>query len=178
MNLKKVKLLDCILIFILCFLFHFAYEILPNPVFAILFPVNESIWEHMKIIYSSIIFSCIIDYIILSKKCLPINNLFTSAFFSSVLSIITYLIIYLPLYHFLGENMFISITLLFIIIVFSQYISYLIMSKNDNKNINIISIILIIIGYIVFGYLTYNPIENYLFYDIKGQKYGINIYKI
>lgn len=178
MNLKKVKLLDCFLIFGLCFLFHFAYDILPNPVFAILFPVNESIWEHMKIIYSSIIFSCLIDYIILSKKGIKINNLFTSAFFSSILSIIIYLLVFLPIYHFIGENMFISILLLFIVIVFSQYISYLIMSKDDNKYLNIISIVLIIIGYVIFGYLTYKPIENYLFFDKMNQKYGINIYQI
>lgn len=178
MNLKKIKILDCFLIFALCFLFHFMYELLPNSVFAIFFPVNESIWEHMKIIYSSIIFYTIVDYLLLKKNKIPINNLFTSAFFSSFISIIVYLIIYLPIYHFIGENMFFSIGLLFLIIIFSQYISYLIIKKDNNNILNIISIILIIIGYIIFGYLTYHPIENYIFYDIKDEKYGINIYKV
>ena len=71
-----------------------------------------------------------------------------------------------------------NITLLLITIVFCEYISYLIMKENHNKKINIISLILIIIGYIIFGYLTYNPTQNYLFYDKKAKKYGINIYKI
>ena len=178
MNLKKVKTIDCFLIFALCFLFHFCYELLPNPVFAILFPVNESIWEHMKLIYSSIIFSCLIDYILLNKNQIKINNLFTSAFVSSVSSIIVYLLIFLPLYNLIGENIIISISLLFIVIIFSQYISYLIMKQENNNILNIFSIVLIIMGYIVFGYLTYKPLENYIFYDIKHKKYGINTYKI
>lgn len=30
---------------------HFLYVLLPNPVTAILAPVNESLWEHLKILY-------------------------------------------------------------------------------------------------------------------------------
>lgn len=30
---------------------HFLYELLPNPVTALFSPVNESIWEHLKLIY-------------------------------------------------------------------------------------------------------------------------------
>ncbi len=30
---------------------HFLYDFLPNPVTALFSPVNESIWEHLKLIY-------------------------------------------------------------------------------------------------------------------------------
>lgn len=30
---------------------HFAHDFVPNPVVALIAPVNESIWEHLKIIY-------------------------------------------------------------------------------------------------------------------------------
>lgn len=30
---------------------HFLYDLLPNPVTALFSPTNESIWEHLKIIY-------------------------------------------------------------------------------------------------------------------------------
>lgn len=30
---------------------HFLYDLLPNPVTALFSPVNESIWEHIKLIY-------------------------------------------------------------------------------------------------------------------------------
>ena len=39
--------------FLLAFPFHFGYDILPNQVSAIFFPVNESIWEHMKMLFTT-----------------------------------------------------------------------------------------------------------------------------
>ena len=67
MSLKKSRVIACIGTIILAFIFHFAYEMLPNFLFSIFFPVNESVWEHMKMIYSAIVFYGIIDYF-LNKK--------------------------------------------------------------------------------------------------------------
>ena len=67
MNLKKIKILAVIGIFILSFLSHFAYEIFPNIIFSFIFPVNESIWEHMKILFTSTLLYGIIDYLLLKK---------------------------------------------------------------------------------------------------------------
>ena len=33
------------------FLFHFLYDLSPNVVFAVLSPVRESVWEHLKILF-------------------------------------------------------------------------------------------------------------------------------
>lgn len=74
--------------------------------------------------------------------------------------------------------MVVSIVLLFLIIIFSQYISYLILKSKNNSKLNVLSFVLIILGFVIFGYLTYNPLENYLFLDTTKNKYGINIYKI
>lgn len=178
MTLKNLKIIDIFIIFILTFLFHFAYDLFPNKLFAILFPVNESIWEHMKLLYTPVIVSGVIDMIISIRKNIKFNNLFISIFLSSLISIITYLIIYLPINSLIGYNSLFAITLLFLIIILNQYISYKILSSKGTKKINIIAIIFIIIGFIIFGYLTYNPIKSNLFYDTKNEKYGINIYKI
>ena len=72
--------------------------------------------------------------------------------------------------------MIISIGLLFIIIIIEQIISYFILQSKEIKYQNFIGIIGIILVYIIFGYLTYRPIENYIFYDTVKDKYGINIY--
>ena len=77
----------------------------------------------------------------------------------------------------MGENMFISISLLFIVIMITQVISYYILRMKD-FNLDIVSIILIVISYIVLAYLTYNPIKNYVFFDTEDEKYGINDYQI
>lgn len=179
MNLKKIKIISVIGIFLLCFLFHFLYDWFPNGLFAILCPVNESIWEHMKLFYTSTLLFGIVEYILLYKFNIKYNNFLTSLFISSISSIIIFLIIFLPIYYKIGENMFITITLMLISIILSQVISYYILnSKKECKLLEYLVFILIIIGYIVFGYLTYNPIKNHLFFDTVDEKYGINNYNI
>lgn len=47
------------------------------------------------------------------------------------------------------------------------------LKKGDYKGINIISIILIGIIFIINGYLTYKPIDNMIFWDPEHETYGI-----
>ena len=49
--------------------------------------------------------------------------------------------------------------------------------KTGDKMITL-KIILIIITFIIMGYLTYNPPRSFLFYDPIEEKYGINIYTL
>ena len=72
--------------------------------------------------------------------------------------------------------MIISIGLLFIIIVIEQILSYYILNMNNIKYQGIIGIIGIIATYVLFGYLTYKPMLNYIFFDSENNKYGINTY--
>ena len=120
MNLLKDKIISTLGIIALCFLFHFMYEWFPNRLFALFFPVNESIWEHMKILFSSICFYGIIDYIIISKNKIIINNFIFNLFITGISSIIIYLSIFLPVYNIIGENMFFSISLMIIVLFFKR----------------------------------------------------------
>ena len=178
MNLKKIKIISFFGVFALTFLFHFLYEWFPNTVFAVLFPVNESIWEHMKLLYSGFIFWNIIEYLLIRKYNIKINNYILNTFIVMITTIIVYLIIYLPLYDIIGESMFISITLLIIIIALAQAFSYyLLKMERQDSPLNKASIVLIILGYVVLASLTFNPIKNYIFYDTHHHKYGIDIYE-
>lgn len=176
MNLKTIKVIGVFGIFLLCFLFHFLYEWLPNSLFSIFFPVNESIWEHMKLIYTSFVVYGIVDYILLNKNKIQFNNFLLQLFIIPIIAIILYLIIFIPIYNNFGENMIISIGLLFLVIVVEQLLSYHLLRYRKIKYQNIIGIIGIILVYIIFGYLTYRPLENYVFFDTVESKYGINIY--
>ncbi len=176
MGLKAIKILGLFLIFLLCFPLHFIYDFWPNSLFSIFAPVNESIWEHMKLIFTSYVFYGIFDYLFLSKNKITFNNFLFQLFIIPVIAIILYLSIFIPIYNNFGENMIISIGLLFLIIGLEQVLSYYFLQFKEIKYQNIIGIIGIIITYIIFGYLTYNPIENYVFFDMANSKYGINIY--
>ena len=118
MNTKKLKIIMTIIIFLLAFPFHFFYDKFSNFIFSIFFPVNESIWEHMKLLFTSIIFSGVIEYIIIKKKDVKVNNYLLSLFIPAILSIPIYLIIFLPIYYKIGENFIITITIMFITILF------------------------------------------------------------
>ena len=178
MNLKKSRYISTIGIFLLCFLFHFIYEWIPSTITAIFFPVNESIWEHMKLLFSAIIFYGIIDYIILQKFKIKYNNFFISLFITALTIIPIYLIMYLPNYYKIGENMVITIGNMLLSIIISQIISYYILKTKDFDKLNLISLTLIIVCYIVFAYLTYYPIKNELFFDTQEEKYGLNNYNV
>ena len=176
--MKKIKIIGVIVIFVFTVLYHFLYELLPNPVFAIFFPVNESIWEHMKLLYSGLLSWGIIEYFILKKKQIPYKNYVSTLFITMITSIMIYLIMYLPLYNAFGENMIISITLLIIVIIIEQILSYYLLNySKENKTLNKVSILLIVLGYVTLTSLTYNPPRNYILYDTVENKYGIDIYK-
>lgn len=178
MKLKTIKIISTIGIFLLCFPLHFIYKWIPNGFTSIFTPVNESIWEHMKLIFTSTILWSLIDYILLKKNDIKYNNFFTQLFLSSFLSIPIYLTLFLPIYYKIGENMFVSISIMAIVIIITQILSYYILKSENIKILNYVSVGSIIIMYIIFGYLTYNAPHNQLFLDTKEEKYGINNYNV
>lgn len=179
MSLKKIKIISLFGIFILDFICHFLYDWFPNVLFSIFFPVNESIFEHMKLISSSYIIYSFIELLILRKENIKFNNYIFNIAISIVSNILIFLILFLPIYYKIGENFVITIILLFISIIITQFISFKILSSKTNYlYLNVISLILIIIIYIIFGYLTYNPIICDFFFDPLNEKYGINTYLI
>ena len=172
MNKKKLKVLGVVIAFVLCFPLHFLYDLMPNFITSIFLPVNESIAEHMKILFGSIMISSVIQKIIVIKKDLDIKNICISNFTGAVLSIPIFLLIFVPIYKAIGENMPITIFLMFITIVISQIISYIIINSK-NLGLENVTIFLVIIVYIIFGLLTYFPPENDLFMVPTILTYGI-----
>ena len=179
MNLKQTRYFAVIGIFLLNFLFHFAYNVFPNTLFSIFFPVNESIFEHQKMIFSSFIFYGIIDYFLLNKNDISRHNFLFSTLISAFSAIAIFLIIWLPIYYKIGENMIVTIGILFISIMISQIISYYILKWNKEVPYgSYISAGIIIICYIIIAYLTYNPPKVDFFFDPLEEKYGFNTYVI
>ena len=171
--MKKIKIIAVFGIFLLSVISHFMYEWLPNSIFSLLFPVNESIWEHMKLIVTPVLIFSIFEYFIYRRKNISFNNFVLSYSISMILGIIIYLAIYLPIHYIFGHSAIFSIILLFITFIIVEIISYYIMNYREIKYSNMIGLGLIIFIYIILGYLTYNPIEIDLFYDTQKKIYGI-----
>lgn len=171
--MKKIKIIGVFIIMSLSVLSHFMYEWSNNFIFSILFPVNESIWEHMKLLVTPVLIYALAEYFIYKKKSIKYNNFSLSYGISIIIGIISYLTIYLPIDHFFGHNMIVSITLLFLCYILISYISYLILNAKAIKYSKTIGALLIILTYFIFYYLTYYPVHSYMFYDTKNKIYGI-----
>ena len=74
MKKKIIQIISMIFIFLIGFIIHNLYEWCPNIVTLILSPVNESVFEHMKMIYTSYIIWIIVKYFILKKYNIKENN--------------------------------------------------------------------------------------------------------
>lgn len=173
MNKKFLKILGVIIAFLLCFPLHFLYDKIPCFLTSIIAPVNESIFEHMKILFSSIILSGIIQKIIVIIRKEKINNICFSNFIGAISSIPIFLIMFSPIYISIGENLIITIILMLITIIISEIISYKIINKKDLKFENK-TIFFVLIIYILFGIFTYFPLKNDFFKDPTNSTYGIN----
>ena len=172
LNLKKLKIINVVIFFALSFLWHFVYDLIPNFVTAIFFPVNESIWEHMKIIFGVIIFGSLISLILMQKFKIKYNNFYVEIIIKAILGVIFYLAIFIPLYNIFGENLFISITLMLITYIVMEFIGYKILLL-DELDIKILPIILIVLCYILFALLTFYPPHYSIFFDETKLIYGI-----
>lgn len=176
MSIKKIKIISSIFVFLSTFLIHFVYNFFPNDLTSIFFPVNESVWEHMKMLLLGFLLAGILEYFLSNHFKVKMNNILFSSWLGGFLSIPIYLIIYLPVYYIIGEKMWWNILVMIITIILIEIIQTWIIKQKNNKILNIITVPLIIITYIIMGYLTFNPPHTHLFFDTNEEKYGINEY--
>lgn len=175
---KKLKiniLFSSILLFGIGALLHFAYEFSNNNfLIGLITPVNESIFEHLKLAIYPIILWWVIFYL-LKKDKYSLNK--SSWFLGSFVSMISAIIVILSIHYFVTygigkELMIVSITSLYIAILIAQIIAYHIYKYSTKSNF-LVSISLILILIVSFIILTIFPPKIPLFKDSKSNTYGI-----
>ena len=167
--MKKFILVNSILIFLINFPLHFLYERCPNFLTSLFVPVNESIFEHLKMLFTAEVLFSIFTF---SKKD---YSFFLRMLLRGCLSVFILLILYLPIYYLLGEVMLVTFLILFITILLTEYILTFLPKKKHHCYWNVASVFLIIGIYILFTYFVYHPIFEKLFFDEENKKYGIDI---
>ena len=129
-------------------------------------------------LYTTILLYGIIEYFLLKKFKITFNNFTLTTFLKSIIIIPIYLIIYLPIYYNFGENMLVTFIILFITILFVNYLASKLLNLHHINYQKEVSIIFIIIVYVIMGYLTFKAQRKELFFDTQEEKYGINDYLI
>lgn len=161
-------------LFVLGSLLHFAYDFSKqNKIVGIFTPVNESIFEHSKLLLYPLILFWSVGYIFMKDK-VVIDNYFLAMLISIIVSIITMISFYYTYKEIIGnEYMWIDIFDLLIslfvgLLVANHVYEY---SKGIPFAVSLIIITLVVLGYV---YLTFKPFKTPLFLDKKSKIYVIN----
>lgn len=172
-KLFKYDLIGFIFVSVIGTVNHFLYEILNNAVIIGLFcPVNESIWEHQKLIFFPFALWCIIEYFLTNRQ----NSFFPAKAIGIICGIVFTIAFYYTYTGISGnENMFIDILSFYIGVGISFTASYMIM-KNSSKSSphlsNAAVLVFILLG-AVFIIFTFAPPLIPLFKDPLTSTYGI-----
>lgn len=127
-SLKKIEFISLIAASVFGCLFHFFYGWSgENPAAGLFFPVNESTWEHLKLIFFPILLLAIWEYLILNKS---YTNFICIKFVSTLIGICLTVILFYTYTGIYGKNSeFMNILLYFISLFAAYYASYVMLRR-------------------------------------------------
>ena len=174
-----IFVIGCIITIILGVLAHFAYDISSNSfLIGLFFPVNESIWEHLKLVLVPITTFALVYSFIYRKQKQRLNNFWYYILISIIISMII-----IPISHYTYKALFktvpdyINILIYIISIIISFYYLYRKIYTEyinpSSKNNNPTGILTITILYLVFIIFTIYPPKLELFRDPITNTFGI-----
>lgn len=156
-TIRCYQIFSAIFVIILGTLLHFTYKLSSeNKIIAIFSAINESTWEHLKLVFFPMLISLIIEHFYIGKN---IRNFICS----KALGIITamgFIVIFFYTYSgILGKNYAIIDIFSFVIaVIIGEFVSYMLIINKAKCNKKIAIIILTIIA-IAFIFFTYYPPE-------------------
>lgn len=157
-------------------LLHFVYGWSGNNiVVGLLSPINESPWEHMKLVFTPFILFSFVEYFYLRSQVKNYCFALAKQIGFAIVFILAVFYIYTPL---VGRSILaVDIGSFIVGIVLAKWFGYLILTnrfkKWQFKGINTLSVILLILLAAFFVYATFNPPHVNLFLDEPASTYGI-----
>ncbi len=174
MNLKTIHLIGTVFTVVLGVLLHFAYDLSGGGDFVAIFSaVNESTWEHLKLLYFPVVIFAVAEYFIYGKNTVGFWASKTIALIASLLLIVVGFYTYTGV---LGESVSVVNIMLFIVAaVLNYYLSYSFIEINafENTSLNRACILILIILFICFWIFTFYPPLINLFRDPVSGGFGI-----
>ena len=172
-NILKWELFGALFISVIGAVFHFLFEWLGSfPPIGGFFPVNESVWEHLKIGFWPALVYAIIEYPYLNKQTSNFIFAKTMGILAIPLSIAMLFYTYSGVF---GEEVFLAdILIFFAAVAIGQYISYRLLIKGATpRALDIVGLTLVITLAFMFAFYTYYPPQLPIFQDPMGI-YGIS----
>lgn len=174
MNLKRYHIIGFIFTIILGSILHFTYDFFnKNLIVGYFSAVNESTWEHLKLLITPIIIFSIYEYLAYGKN---IDNFIIIKALSILLGMFVIIVSFYTYKGIIGKDYFILDIATFILGAFAAYYFSYKMIENKkfyNENSNYIGIIIFFLLIFAMIYFTTNPPKINLFLDPVTNTYGI-----
>ena len=172
MKIKIWQIIVILICLILGTLLHFTYQWSgENKIVGLFSAVNESTWEHLKLIFYPFLLMAIIGYFIIGKK--TPNYWFAQA--AGIVSALFFTVIFFYTYTgIIGENFaWLNISSFIFAVIVGGYITYRFLISKKQYNTELISAIFLSILILSFSLYTFYPPEIALFEAPINCVYGI-----
>ncbi len=154
-KIRNYQIVSAIFACILGTLLHFIYEWCGESQSVAWFSaINESVWEHLKLLYFPMLLTTIMGYCYIGKNTPKFLCAKTLGIIISILFIIIFFYTYTGI---IGKSIiFIDIASFFMAVIMGEYVAYkLIMSKiKCNKIVATVILLVILVAFIIFTYFT------------------------
>ena len=173
-KLIRVELIVILFSLILGTLLHFTYEWSGENLFIGSFSaVNESVWEHLKLVFYPMLIAAIVEYFFVKD----VSNNYVEAKTIGIFTAICFIIVSFFTYSgIIGTSIIVIDILIFIIsIILGEYVAYRLMKRENESTVTTecLSIIILVFLLLCFIIFTYLPPEVNLFRDVTTGVYGI-----
>ena len=174
-KIKTSSFIGFIFTAVLGTLLHFAFEKSGgNTIVAVVAPVNESVWEHLKLLFFPSILYFVIEFIIYGSS---VKNFCSARLFSLFMGLIFIVVGFYVYTGIFGKDNFIVNILIFVVSVAITYaVSSKIMAEGKillSDNYAIFFVLLATVLIILFMYFTFHPPMCELFRDPISEDFGI-----
>ena len=170
-KILKFEIFSIVFVSVLGVILHFAFEWSnQNPLVGIFSAVNESTWEHLKLLFFPMLLTTILGYFYLRKSA---PGFLCARILGIIISMLFTIILFYTYSGILGTNIsFINIGIFFLSVFVGEYISYRILISTSSCEV---SKTLIAFGLLLFCFIlfTYFPPQIGLFKDPITGAYGI-----
>ncbi len=174
MTLKKSHIISMIVVLVIGTLWHYVYEWFGfNPVLGAVAPVNESTWEHLKLLFTPFFIATIVEYFLYGKN---YPSFIPARAIGAVVGIVTITALFYTYTGIVGDNFFVVDILTFVVAVILAYmLSYGITQKDaiGSTRANVIGWAVLFLMLALFVIFTFDPPRIPLFQDPTNGSFGI-----
>jgi len=174
-KLLSLEIFGALFVIIVGALFHFIFEWSNQwlPLGAIA-PVNESVWEHLKLVYWPLLFFSIMEYFLVKGE---VNNFVLAKLTAIIIAETTILVTFYSYTAIIGTEILLVDILSFVVgVILGYLVSYKLLKLKKLPNwTRIVSVLVLVFLGIIFVVFTYFPPEIPLFQDPETGLYGITL---